>query len=344
MTFVLRESSSNDVESIQTLLEQAHKGITNLPSDYVSTMDKIRLSEESFQKSVKKPGNELYLFVLEEVLTKKILGLCAIKAKTGIEYGAPSRFFKKSFESHSVPMDGLDYTMEILSPIEYKNGPSEVCSLFLDKNERGRGAGSLLSLGRFLYIANEPHRITEEIIAELRGVITESGTSPFYEHLGRYFFHNSFSQALKMMHHFPATISELLPRHPIYIDLLHKDAQDVLGKTHIETEKAASLLYRIGFRPTHEFDLVDGGPKMAANRSTLHPIIESSIMTVHTIKTSEEPSTKAFISTISGPFRVTKGSLSFSKKEGCINITPDIQQALGVDVQEKVRIWIHPKV
>ncbi len=346
MTYVLREADKNDVEPIQALLTQAHKGITNLPYDTSSTIHKLSHSISSFKKAVTQPNNELYLFSLEEVKTGDIVGLSAIKSTTG-SIETPSHFFRRSFEPHLAPDFGIAYSLGMLSYINYPIGPSEMCSLFLDEKTRGKGAGSLLSLGRFLYVANNPYRFTNTLIAELRGIITKEGTSPFYDGVGNYFFKKPFMEMLQIAYRNPRIITELIPKHPLYIDLLPFSVQKALGMTHEETRKAYSILERIGFQPVHEYDIFDGGPKMSADISSLDPIINSREVSIHSIQEYREEIPghifSAYVSTKSGfaPFKATRGYVGIVKGHTkSINIDSHISQALNVQVGDEIRVWV----
>jgi arginine N-succinyltransferase len=60
-------------------------------------------------------------------------------------------------------------------------------------------------------------------------------------------------------------IAELMPKIPIYVNLLSKEAQAVIGKVHDKTRPAIQLLKSEGFVNRGYIDIFDGGPTVEAN-------------------------------------------------------------------------------
>ena len=102
----------------------------------------------------------------------------------------------------------------------------------------GKGHGRLLSLSRFLFMAEHLDRFDNETIAEMRGNVTENGFSPFWAAIGSHFFEIEFPQAETLTTNSKNVIADLFPRHPIYIPLLPDDAQATIAKVHQHTEPA----------------------------------------------------------------------------------------------------------
>src|SRR5262249_22653987 len=127
------------------------------------------------------------------------------------------------------------------------NGPCEIGSLFLAPSYRRDGNGRFLSLVRFLFMAEQPKRFDPVVIAELRGVIDDLGHSAFWDALGRHFFEVEYPTAdyLSMVN--KKFIADLMPSHPIYIPLLPKEAQAVIGQVHEQTRPALKILEDEGF-------------------------------------------------------------------------------------------------
>ncbi len=85
-------------------------------------------------------------------------------------------------------------------------------------------------------------------MSELRGVVSPEGVSPFWEAVGRHFFRMDFAEADKLS----ATtdnqfILDLMPQHPIYVDLLPEAARAVIGQCHRDGLGARRLLEWEGF-------------------------------------------------------------------------------------------------
>jgi arginine N-succinyltransferase len=55
-------------------------------------------------------------------------------------------------------------------------------------------------------------------------------------------------------------IADLMPKFPIYTNLLPQEAQDVIGKPHDDARGAVRLLTEEGFRAAGAVDIFDGGP------------------------------------------------------------------------------------
>ena len=54
--------------------------------------------------------------------------------------------------------------------------------------------------------------------------------------------------------------ADLMPRYPVYVNLLPKSAQDVIAKPHPNAEAAKALLETQGFRYNSMVDIFDAGP------------------------------------------------------------------------------------
>ena len=90
-----------------------------------------------------------------------------------------------------------------------------------------------------------PERFSSIVFAEIRGWLDESEKSPFWEHLGRKFFNLPFARAdFISAVNGSQFISDLMPRFPVYLELLPEQAVSVLGKPHDEAAPAKRLLKR----------------------------------------------------------------------------------------------------
>ncbi|NJK42607.1 MAG: arginine N-succinyltransferase, partial [Aquincola sp.] len=129
--------------------------------------------------------------------------------------------------------------------------------------------------------ATQPKRFREQVVSELRGVVSPDGVSPFWEAIGRHFFRMDFAEADKLSaitdNQF---ILDLMPQHPIYIDLLPADARAVIGQCHKDGEGARSLLNWEGFTFSNVVDIFDGGPLVSAPRDHIRTKRESRLVRV----------------------------------------------------------------
>jgi arginine N-succinyltransferase len=141
--------------------------------------------------------------------------------------------------------------------------------------------GSVLSKGRFLFMAEHAARFSHDVIAELRGVVDEQGRSPFWESLGRHFFSMDFGEAdtLTGMGH-KSFVAELMPKHPLYSSFLTPEAQAVIGVTHPLTVPARRLLESEGFRYDRHIDIFDAGPTLECALADIGAVRTSRVSTI----------------------------------------------------------------
>lgn len=269
--YLVRRVQEKDFSQLQSLVLETHLGFTNLPKNEKPLR---KIFENALATFEFKSPDPFYLFVLEK--GGAICGTAGIyAATTGSEY----------FHLEHLPLPPLfpevSPYMSILKRISYSQGISEIGGLFLSPKERKSGVGKLLSLSRFLFMASDLSRFTNEVFAEMRGFITEEGVCPFWEAIGRHFFPVNYA---KLMHHREyntRVISEIMPKYPIYCELLHRKTH--IGETHIHTQPALEMLLKQGFKKTGDFDLYDGGPRVLAEVSKIKTVKESRVMRVESI-------------------------------------------------------------
>ena len=160
---------------------------------------------------------------------------------------------------------GVYNPVDILTLCNDYTGVSELCTLFLRESSRKKNNGRLLSKFRFLFIAEFRSRFADRVIAEMRGVSDEDGHSPFWKWLQDSFFSVDFPTADYLTGIGQKVfIAELMPKYPIYVSLLSKEAQAVIGKVHEKTRPALALLQSEGFSNTGYVDIFDAGPTVEA--------------------------------------------------------------------------------
>jgi arginine N-succinyltransferase len=71
-----------------------------------------------------------------------------------------------------------------------------------------------------------------------------------------------------------------MPKYPIYVDLLAKEAREVIGRCHPDGEAAYALLRREGFRYERVIDIFDGGPLVAAPRDQIRTVREARMLAI----------------------------------------------------------------
>ncbi|MBS0656049.1 MAG: arginine N-succinyltransferase, partial [Verrucomicrobia bacterium] len=279
---IFRPIQYDDLPQFIHIASRAHLGFYTLPKSPKLLEHRIENSSASFQKEITTPGNELYLFAAVETDSNTLLGVSAIAATTG--GNEPLYFFRKEYLDVPSHLPAVVKKIPLLTPISYVRGPSEICSLFVLPEYRHTGVGKLLSFARFFFVRLFPERFTGSFFAELRGIIDQNNSSPFWEGIGRHFFNMPLEQVHEMLEYGRGFISQFLPKHPIYISLLPRQVQEATGQIDSLTKGAFLMLQKLGFEVTDEIDLLDGGPKLRVLKENISIVKNSSIVTVVDIK------------------------------------------------------------
>ncbi|OYW88899.1 MAG: arginine N-succinyltransferase, partial [Sphingobium sp. 32-64-5] len=141
---------------------------------------------------------------------------------------------------------------------------------------RAEGLGLLLARSRYLYIRRHRARFGERILAELRGVIDEAGGSPFWDGLAGRFFGMNFQEADAFNAiHGNQFIADLMPKTPIYVDMLSDPARAVIGRPHPNGRAAMRMLETEGFKYNGYIDIFDGGPTMLGKIDNLKSVAQA---------------------------------------------------------------------
>jgi arginine N-succinyltransferase len=271
---IIRPIHTSDFKALYEIAEESGVGFTSLPVNDNLLAKKITRSEASFTKEVSSPKNESYLFVMQDSTTEAVVGTCGIEACVGIEDAFYHYHLGKVV--HASRELNIHNTVEILTVCNDYSGISEICTLFLREPARQPNMGRFLSKVRFLFMAEHQHRFTERVIAEMRGVSDENGRSPFWEWLEKHFFSMDFPTVdyLTGIGN-KVFIAELMPKYPIYVNLLSQAAQAAIGKVHDKTKPALALLEKEGFKYRGYVDIFDAGPTIEAEVDTLKTVRES---------------------------------------------------------------------
>ena len=108
--------------------------------------------------------------------------MSALRAAVGLE--EPFYSYRVGTIVHASKALDVHSTFPALYLSNDYTGSSELTSLYLSREARGESLGSLISKARLLFIAEFPERFAEKVIAEIRGVSTVDGRSPFYNRHG----------------------------------------------------------------------------------------------------------------------------------------------------------------
>ncbi len=281
----VRSATEEDVDALAELAESIDGNMTTMPRDREGMSTRLQRALTSFEPDRELRGDELYLFVLEDD-DGEIIGTSAIYSNVGLD--RPFYSYKISKITKSSPELEMRLDTEILSPVNDYTGVAEVGGLYVRPDRRGRGRGSLISLSRFLFLATHRERFPEQVLAEMRGFTNDEGRSPFWDAVGRKFFQLELSDADVRSAKEYRFIADLLPRYPLYVDLLPTEAQNVIGVPHPGAEPALAMLKREGFRFHGYVDIFDAGPTMDAHIDDLLAVRDGVTAPIETRSMSPE--------------------------------------------------------
>lgn len=333
---VLRPITTDDFAALTQIAVESGHGFTSLPQNDDVLRDKIETAEDSFNRCIDKPGQQKYLFVLEDCDSGEILGTTGINASVGLD--SPIYHYRlRNTALHSSRL-GLTNNVETLRMCNDYTGATEICTLFLREAFRQGHAGKFLSRVRFLFMAQHPMRFSDTVIAEMRGVSCEQGESPFWQWLKQHYIDLDFPTIDYMVGSGDTSfIPQLMPKYPIYTSLLSADAKDVIGKVHDKTRPALRMLEKEGFKHRGYVDLFDAGPT-----------IESKLENIATVRNSDTGNAK--IANIKGgkmyalcndkvaDFRATySDKVDVCATSGEVTLSQELAKALKVSDGDDVR-------
>jgi arginine N-succinyltransferase len=335
--YVVRAAGPQDIEGFKQLREIAGAGFTSLMLDDKALGEKLALSAQSFAAAAVAPGPERYFLALEHIATGQLAGCAGVKATIGKR--PPFFNFRIITEAQSSGVVDRRFDMDILIGVNDFTGCSEVGSLFVRPEHRASGVGRSLAQSRYMLMAAAPQRFNTRVVSELRGVVHPDGTSPFWEAVGRHFFRMDFAEADKLS----ATtdnqfILDLMPQHPVYIDLLPEAARAVVGQCHKDGEGARRLLEWEGFSFSNVVDIFDAGPLMTAQRDSIRTLRESRRMRVGTVSGTGGGKRALVATAKTDAFRCASARASVS--DGAAHVEPDILAALRLNDGDEALIWV----
>ena len=337
---VMRPARLDDLEALLDLAEKSGPGFTSLPVDEPLLRSRLEKSVKSFAGDIPQIEYGKYLMMLEDVETGEVGGCSAVKAGTGID--APFFNYRIITVAQASQAAGKRFDLDALVLTNEFVGYTEVGTLFLRPSFRGGGAGRLAAQARYLLMACAPDRFGNMVLAELRGVVDENGDTPFWDAIGQHFFRMSFPEADRLSaitdNQF---ILDLMPKYPIYVDLLPPEAREVIGRCHADGVGAMKLLEWEGFRFERTVDIFDGGPLVAAQRRNIRTIQESRLVALEAGRVEPEgPGRRGLVCTDSlEQFRATHCQAEI-RGEDRVAVAPQVLERLKLKPGETARIWL----
>lgn len=285
---LIRMARPDDLADMLRLSGTLPPGMTSMPRDRAAWERKLALVERTVRGEAPPDAETLYLMVLER--GGAVAGTAAVVA--GANLPLPFYNYRITRLVKTSEALGIQTSSTVLNLMNDFTGATELASLFLMPDQRGGHGGQLLSRGRYVLMADFPERFSDTVFAEIRGWLGPDDRSPFWEHLGRKFFNMPFAEAdFISAVEGPQFISDLMPRHPVYLELLPEEARAVVGRPHDDAVPAVKLLEREGFRYENIIDVFDGGPVLHCPRGDVASIAAARRQTVESLDAGAEDGT-----------------------------------------------------
>jgi arginine N-succinyltransferase len=328
MAFRIRAARTSDLAALYEMAKLTGGGFTNLPPDKPSLIAKLDRSAAAFARTDDMLGEDLFVLVLENAETGQVRGTCQIFSQVGMS--APFYSYRiGTLTQHSKEL-ARTFRADMLTLSTDLEGTSEVGGLFLHPLERAGGLGMLIARSRYLFIRQHRARFADTTIAELRGLIDESGGSPFWDGVAGRFFGMSFQEADEFNAiHGHQFIADLMPKHPVYVAMLSEAARAAIGLPHPSGRAAMRMLEGEGFTADGYVDIFDGGPTMRVRTDRIRSIVDARTVAIGHVAANDAP--RAIVS---------HGRLEdFVATWGCVNgdtIDPEAASVLGVGAGDEI--------
>ena len=318
-----------------------HLDTVNLPADRGAIEDLLGRSERSFAEALPVTERE-FLFVLEDLAQRRIIGTSMIYAQHGTK-SAPHIFYRvEDDERYSVTLDKYFVHQTLRIGYNY-NGPTEIGGLILLPEYRRHSEllGKTLSYVRFLYIRMHRPWFRGQVLSELLPPLEPDGTSRLWEALGRKFTGLTYQEADRKSKDNKEFINALFPDDPIHTELLPDDVRAIIGQVGPETQAVERMLRRIGFEYANQIDPFDGGPHFVARTDDIKLVREAREGTVVTVEHADGGRPWAVLAfEAAGPrptFRAI-GARVIPMADNAIGIPDEARQRLGVE--DGQRVWL----
>ena len=129
MSFRIRAARRSDLAAFYDLAVMTGGGFTNLPAEKPTLEAKLDQSARGFERTGDTPGDDLYVFMLENVETREIRGTCQVFGAVGTRLP----FYSYLISTLTQKSDALGTTFrnQLLNLTTDLEGASEVGGLFL---------------------------------------------------------------------------------------------------------------------------------------------------------------------------------------------------------------------
>lgn len=275
----VRLADYTDLPDIERLAFSGDPPLTNLPAHRDRLQEMIALTRASVRRDVAQPGDETYVFVLENTRTREVCGTASIRALSG----GRSAYYTYRQETLIHASHQMDVRQEVqtLSFSHELSEATQLCALHVDDRARGSSGERLLRRARLMFIAQFRERFADRLFVAYPGYLNASGEPPFWNGVGRHFIDLDFAEVNRLVGMVGKSfIAEAMPPYPLYLNLLSPEACAAIGRVHGGFMSPCDELRAEGMQPGRHIDVFDGGPILEADidqmqtpsRCSWHPI------------------------------------------------------------------------
>jgi arginine N-succinyltransferase len=340
--YVVRPVEPADAGALETLLAASTPGVHTLPRTRDRIAAFVERSIASFAAHVDIPSEESYLFVLEDLERRELLGTAAIHASAGSN-GTYFAFRNDVIQQVSRDLN-ISHSVHALTLCSELTACSQLSGFYIGRRDGMARESALLSRARLLYAVLAPHRFGDRFFVPLAGVTDAAGQSPFWDALGRKFFKMDFLEAERLIGGVRnrTLIVELMPHYPVYVPLLPGPAQAAMGQIHPDGQLAFDLLAEEGFEADEYIDIFDGGPILQAHKNGLRSFRGSLVRKVACAE--QQPPARGgksalvdyVVASNERKFRAVVLSCQPVDSGDAICLPPEARRALGVEAGDNV--------
>ena len=334
--YIVRPAETADIPALLELASGLTQGVHTMAKSRAGIESAVQQSLRSFASQVDLPGEESYLFVLENNSDGSLVGSAAIAATAG----SNGTFF--SFRNDVIQQVSRDlnisHSVHALTLCADLTSYSQLLSFFVQRSHQSQPEASLLSRARLMFAALHPQRFSDHFFVSLAGYTDQEGHSPFWEALGRKFFQMDFLKAERMVDgaRNRTLIVELMPHYPVYVPLLPGPAQAAMGQVHDESEVPFEILSKEGFAADDFIDIFDGGPILEASKYALNAFAHGLKMQVQSRPAGYAGTgTACLVAAVTNFRAITVQSVPF-ESGGPLLLSADEMQALQISPGESV--------
>lgn len=252
MPFLVRSVEANDLPALYDLARQAP--LFHLPADKNHIKQLIYTSVQSFQKNTP-PADAVYLFIIEDVDKKKVVGTSQIIANYA-SAKAPYYYFQVSEKKFRDKELRISKNQRFLKLKKTTQELSTIGGVVIDRDYRGspEKIGKQIIQTRLIYMGMFPNRFKDKILSELVAPVTENGENLFWKNIGERFTELSSKQADQLEKQKKMEfIYNLIPKDKIYLSLLDENIIPSINRVEFKHGKTAQhIIEKMGFRYLHK--------------------------------------------------------------------------------------------